>query len=278
MGRALLSCGDKGVNQLKQVRHLDSFLFEMLKASVAVGDDELALTAYCSLKELFPESAGLKKLAITCLQAVHRTDAVGQDRLDVASKSLDPAETDMSYRRAILTAMRTSEHSHEYKDLVEKYLEDCPSDVAAWKDRLSIALNETDLERARFAAEQIACILCPMNMGAMIQLADVCFAQGHLVAAAKYYCLVIAFEPNWVRALGGLVITVCEMMKTKGVDYSEMLLELTKVALKGCGRLTEIFKSQAASTAVGDNARIWAQAQLELFDQVKNDIEKVTNE
>ncbi|CAH0775705.1 unnamed protein product [Bemisia tabaci] len=171
---------------------------------------ELARQCLGQLSNAFPGSIRVRLLHVLGLQAAENYD-VAKDVLDSIIQA-DPTNP-LPKKHEIAMFIALGKNQLAIRMLTE-YLKRFMADQEAWQELSSLYLIEQDYAKAAFCAEEL--ILHDPHSHLLHQyLAEIRYTQGgfeNLELARTHYCAAIKLNPNNMRALYGLLLTVTNII------------------------------------------------------------------
>eukprot|EP01055_Gregarina_sp_Pseudo9_P004599 Gregarina_sp_Pseudo_9__4598@NODE_477_length_2748_cov_90_379107_g451_i0_p2_GENE_NODE_477_length_2748_cov_90_379107_g451_i0NODE_477_length_2748_cov_90_379107_g451_i0_p2_ORF_typecomplete_len297_score66_79TPR_15/PF13429_6/1_6e06TPR_15/PF13429_6/0_056ChAPs/PF09295_10/0_00036TPR_16/PF13432_6/0_006TPR_16/PF13432_6/0_27TPR_9/PF13371_6/1_4e04TPR_9/PF13371_6/68TPR_9/PF13371_6/0_027ANAPC3/PF12895_7/2_3e03ANAPC3/PF12895_7/0_0071TPR_19/PF14559_6/12TPR_19/PF14559_6/0_38DUF4919/PF16266_5/3e03DUF4919/PF16266_5/ len=212
-----------------------------------IGDSDWTKALWRDLDRRHPGSKRVDSLGVFAL-TTKKPDAESlKAALSLMEGSVMTDPGNLPCRRTLLALMLSLADSQEKKIKVfDEYLRDFPMDVTAWREFGEYALRSKKLKEAQFAYEELALVLDRDNVSNWITLADICSQVGQVLAASKYYCQAVAFEPFSLVALKGLLNAYEQMMsKTSDKSYDSKVEEILELARVACRRVCDLLEESA---------------------------------
>ncbi|XP_014239426.1 ER membrane protein complex subunit 2-A-like [Cimex lectularius] len=161
------------------------------------------------LSKHFPGSLRVHLLQALHLEAVERYD----EALTLLDSIIRRDETNPAPRKRKVAIMRARcNYQEAIKELTE-YLKKFMVDQEAWQELCDLYLIEQDYAKAAFCMEELI-LHNPHNHLFHQRLAEIKFTQGGLEnfeIAKSYYAQALKLNPDNMRALYGLYITMCNI-------------------------------------------------------------------
>ena len=195
-------------------------LEQVAVAAMDVGRKDIVTGCLRELRAHFdPKSFRLRRLEAMRAEMLEKWDLA----LDILDQILEEDDANSQARKRKIAIHRArGENTLAISDL-NAYLEDFMNDGEAWMELSELYILEQDYQKAAFCCEELI-LQNPHNHLYYQKYAEIRYSQGgyeNMELAKTYYCQAIKINPENMRALYGLLLSVTKLASSPKVAAKE---------------------------------------------------------